>query len=68
MKGGDAGRGRIIVRGRNVPGGALALPTGMAAALAANVSATAQVVTSDATCFELSTTEVRQADGSMFRR
>jgi cysteine-rich repeat protein len=67
MKGGEAGRGRIIVKGRNVPGGAMALPIGIAAALGGHVAATAQVMTNDASCFELSPTNVRQADGSIFR-
>jgi cysteine-rich repeat protein len=67
MKGGEAGRGRIVIRARNVSGGAMALPTGIAAALAGHTTATAQVLTSNASCFELSMTNVRRADGLLFR-
>ncbi len=63
-KGGDAGKGKVIAVGKN---GAGKLPTGIAAALLNNTKATVQVVTSDAACFGVTATEVKKADGLLFK-
>ena len=67
-EGGDAGRGKVIVSGKNNPSkGQISLPTGISAALLNNTQATVQVVTSDADCFGVTTDEVKKADGSLFK-
>jgi hypothetical protein len=43
------------------------LPTGVAAALQDETSATVQVLTSDASCFGVSLTQVKKADGALFK-
>jgi hypothetical protein len=63
MRGGDAGKGTVKVVGKN---DASTLPTGIAAALQGESSATVQVVTSDASCFAVGLTVVKKADGSIF--
>jgi len=67
-KGGGVGRGKVIVSGRNnASKGQTSLPTGIATALLNNTKATVQVVTSDADCFEVTATDVKKADGLMFK-
>lgn len=67
-KGGDAGRGKVIVKGRNnAANGQTNLPTGLAAALAGHTQATAQVVTDDADCFTVTLDNVRTATGGIFK-
>jgi hypothetical protein len=61
--GGDPGMGKVKVVGKNL---ALTLPTGVAAALQNQTSATVQVVSSDASCFGVSLTLVKKADGTIF--
>jgi hypothetical protein len=43
------------------------LPTGVAAALQNQASATVQLVSSDASCFGVSLTQVKKADGAVFK-
>jgi len=62
-KGGDPGKGKVIVLGKNTSG---SLPP-MALALQNNTKATVQVVTSDADCFGVTTDDVKRADGSLFK-
>ena len=67
MKGGNAGKGQVIVIGKNSePKGQTSLPTGIAAALQDNAKATVQVVASDADCFGVEINRVKKADGSLF--
>jgi len=67
-KGGDAGKGNVIVLGKNnASKGQVSLPTGIAAALQDNTEVTVQVVTSDADCFGVTADTVKKADGSMFK-
>jgi hypothetical protein len=66
-KGGDAGKGKLSVSARNKASkGQIALPA-LAAGLAGQTSATAQVATSDGACFELALSEVKQADVDAFK-
>jgi hypothetical protein len=66
--GGDPGKGKVIVLGKNnASKGQLSLPTGIAPALQNNSKATVQVVSSDADCFGVTTTEVKKADGLFFK-
>jgi hypothetical protein len=60
---GDAGKGKVVVIGKN---NASALPTGVAAALQDETSATVQLLTSDASCFGTVLTQVKKADGLVF--
>jgi hypothetical protein len=62
--GGDAGKGKVLVLGKNKTG---TLPLGVAAALQNETSATVQVLTSDAACFGLNLTQVKKADGTLFK-
>ena len=64
LHGGAAGKGKISFMGSN---GAATLPTGVAAALQNQASATVQVVSSDASCFGVTLTGVKKADGTMFK-
>lgn len=61
LSGGDAGKGKVKVGGKG-----LTLPAGVAAALQNEVSATVQVLSSDAACFSVGLTEVKKADGLVF--
>jgi hypothetical protein len=68
VKGGDAERGKVLVKGKNnASKGQLSLPTGIAALLLNQTRATVQVVTSDASCFGFTATDVKRADGSLFK-
>lgn len=62
--GGDPGKGKIVVVAKNK---AATMPTGTAAALLSQPSATVQVITSDASCFGGSYGTVKKADGSLFK-
>ena len=67
MKGGDAGKGKVIVLGKNdASNGQLSLPTGITPILQNNAKATVQVVSSDGGCFGVTTDDVRKADGLLF--
>ena len=61
--GGDTGKGKIKVIGKNTTGN---LPTGVAALLQNQTGATVQVLTSDASCFGVALTQVKKADGTVF--
>jgi hypothetical protein len=63
LAGGDPGKGKVKFGGKNVDGN---MPAGVAAALASQTSATAQVLTSDAACFTVPLTRVKKADGLSF--
>jgi hypothetical protein len=62
--GGDPGKGKVLVGGKN---DASTMPTGIAAALQNATSATVQILASDASCFGVSLTEVKKADGALFK-
>jgi hypothetical protein len=62
--GGDAGKGKIKVLGKNTSG---QLPLGVAALLQNQTSATVQILSSDASCFALRVTQVKKADGTVFK-
>jgi hypothetical protein len=47
--------------------GQTSLPTGIAAALQNNTKARVQVLTTDGDCFSLAATEVKKADGLLFK-
>jgi hypothetical protein len=64
LSGGDAGKGKIKVLGKNTTG---QLPLGVAAQLQNQTSAKVQIVTSDAACFEVGLTQVKKADGTVFK-
>lgn len=64
LSGGDAGKGKVKIKGSNKTGN---LPTGVAALLASQTSATVQVVTNDAACFGVGLTTVKTADGVVFK-
>jgi hypothetical protein len=67
-KGGDPTKGQIQTKGQNnAPKGQTALPTGVAAALQNNTQATVQILTSDASCFSATFTNVTEADGLEFK-
>jgi hypothetical protein len=67
MSGGDPGKGKITVIGKNkASAGQTALPTGIAALLQSNTQATVQVLSSDASCFGATVTQVKTADGQVF--
>jgi hypothetical protein len=67
-RGGPPGTGRLVAKARNNDAkNQSAMPLDIAAALAGAESARAQLVSSDATCFESVLTDVRLADGSVFR-
>jgi hypothetical protein len=63
LYGGDAGKGKVKFTGKNT---ALTMPTGVAASLQNQTSATVQVVTSDASCFGVGLVRVKKADGLVF--
>lgn len=65
LKGGDAGKGQIKFKGKNSTG---QLPTGVIAALMQNPSsAKVQVLSSNGACFGLGLTDVKKADGTVFK-
>ena len=68
MKGGDAGKGSVVVIGKNNSSkGQASLPTDIALLLSNNTQATVQLLTSDASCFGVTTTNVKKADGASFK-
>ena len=68
VRGGAAGRGALVIRAANrAAAGMTSLPTGLAAALAANGSATIQVAASDGACLAATLPTVRVADGMRFK-
>lgn len=68
LTGGDAGKGKVTVNGKNDTGKGLNdLPTGIAALLQSNTQATVQLLTSDASCFGATVTQVKTADGMQFK-
>jgi hypothetical protein len=62
--GGDPGKGKVMFGGKN---SASTMPTGIAAALQDETSATVQVLTSDASCFGVTLPQVKKADGALFK-
>jgi cysteine-rich repeat protein len=67
-KSGAVSKGAITVAGANQASqGESSLPTGAAAALSGAASAIAQVVTTDAECFEADLGTVKKADGTQFK-
>ncbi len=62
--GGDTGKGKILVVGKNTSS---TMPTGAAAALENEASATVQFLTDDASCFGANLTTVKKADGAIFK-
>jgi hypothetical protein len=60
--GGSAGHGKLVLKARNDERlGQLAMPRGMAAALASSRSVTVQALTSDGACFGATLTAVRSS-------
>jgi len=67
-KGGDPLQGKVVLKAaNNAPKGQTSLPTGIAPQLANDTQATVQVVTSDAACIGTTVTNVRRADGTLFK-
>lgn len=64
LRGGDPGKGKIVIVGKNK---SLTLPTEVAMALENQSSATVQVLTSNASCFGVTLTRVKKANGVLFR-
>ena len=64
VSGGPSGKGKVKVIGKNATGH---LPLGVAALLQNQSSATVQVLTSDAACFGVGLTQVKKADGTVFK-
>jgi cysteine-rich repeat protein len=65
---GPAGKGKLQLQaGNNAAKGQSALPTGLATALQGAGSATLQVLTSDAACYEAALSTVHTADGIQFK-
>jgi hypothetical protein len=63
LSGGDAGKGKVKIKGKN---STAHLPTGIAALLQNQTSATVQVLTTDAACFGVGLSQVKKADGTVF--
>ena len=63
LSGGDAGKGKVKIKGKNTTAH---LPTGIAALLQNQTSATVQVLTTDASCFGVGLTQIKKADGTVF--
>lgn len=63
LGGGVAGKGKVKIKGKNATSN---LPTGIAALLQNQTSATVQVLSSDAACFGVGLTQVKKADGTVF--
>lgn len=61
LGGGDPGKGKLKIKGKGSN-----LPSGIAAALQNQTSATVQVLSSDASCFGVALTQVKKADGVTF--
>lgn len=61
LGGGDPGKGKLKIKGKGSN-----LPSGIAAALQNQTSATVQVLSSNASCFGVALTEVKKADGVTF--
>jgi hypothetical protein len=67
-KGGDAEKGKVIVKAKNTEKkGQTNLPTGIAAALNESTQATVQVITSDASCFSMVASQVKKDDGVIYK-
>ena len=67
-KGGAAGKGSVVLQGKNnLPKGLNQLPTGAADALAGDASATLQVLAKDGACFSAELTTVQKAAGGQFK-
>jgi cysteine-rich repeat protein len=67
-KGGAAGKGAVSLQGRNNQSkGQTDLPTGAAADLAGETSATLQMLVSDGACFSAELTSVQKAEGGQFK-
>lgn len=65
LTGGDPGKGKIKVKGNNSSGN---LPLGVVAGLMQNPSgATAQILSSNGACFGVGLTDIKKADGSVFK-
>jgi hypothetical protein len=64
LSAGDAGKGKVAIKGKNSSGH---LPTGLAALLQYQTSATVQVLSSNAACFGIGLTEIKKADGLVFK-
>lgn len=64
LTGGDAGKGKIAAGGNNKTGN---LPLGVAAGLLNATGATVQILSSDASCFEIGLVRVKRADGVVFQ-
>jgi hypothetical protein len=66
--GGPVGKGKVQIKAGNAAKkGQLAMPTGIAAALQGAASATLQLRTSDAACFQSTLGTVKKADGVQFK-
>ena len=67
LKGGAAGKGKIALKAKVQPGRSVSgLPPGIPAALAGSGEVTAQIASSDAGCFTLTTNVVSGADATRF--
>lgn len=64
VSGGPSGKGKMKVLGKNATGN---LPLGVALQLQNQTSATVQILTSDASCFGVGLTQVKKADGTVFK-
>jgi hypothetical protein len=65
---GAAGKGSLALQGKNnTPKGLTDLPTGAAALLAGETSATLQMLASDGACFSADLTTVKKAEGGRFQ-
>jgi len=64
LTGGDPGKGKVVVNGKN---NSSTLPLGVASALQTGSHATVQFLSNDAVCFGLTLTDVKTADGSVFK-
>jgi hypothetical protein len=67
FKGGDAGRGKVLVLGKTKAPLHTSLPTGIAALLSGETRATAQLITSDAECFGGTLGDVKRATSTLFK-
>lgn len=66
--GGDVGKTQIQVQAaNNDKKGQLSMPTGIAAALQGSASATLQILTSDAQCFEVTVDEIKKQEADFFK-
>ncbi len=69
MKGGDAGKSKVLVKGaNNASKGQTTLPTGIAAGVSGSASVSVQLHSSDgAQCYELAVTDVKKDTGDFFK-